>query len=838
MKKIAVMLAVLLTLSGCNWRGFSKQTPQAQAETPGTSPAIVVNDAAVEGQELMALDTIAVNRSMVAKMIALTMLTPEEIEDQPYTAEFADVSQDEWYAKYINAAVRLNILSGGADGFRPDQPLSISEAQIIIDRMNTNNKTTIKITEETKDLPISYALWSQLYLKTAAAIAGVGSGSLENMETVAAAVKEKFGIGKEGLVVLATSGTTQALPNWHLATSQGLYTAEGLGMDGYIDKEVGAYTKGGEVVILAGVTNETPTVANAYLCPGDAGAVKVMAGGVHRSYRLAEGLSAEGASLADITLENGTITGIAPLTEQKTGEIKRLTDSYIELPEGRIERSADMKVFAAQDGRVSGRKIDDLIVGTTAAFYLKEGKAVAAVMPEKALPERMRVLISTGNYNARIHPQAVISCDKGLTIHTKEGEKQFAPGEEVAFSAGSNKDLFGSERIYVEPSQPEGRIELRSLKRGEIHPQYRGVLEISKEGEGFLLVNVLDLEQYLYAVVASQIPESLGSAAAKAQSIVARSNAVNQFALNRWQEYGAQVDDSIQCQLYAAVPENPTAIEAVDATKDMVLEYEGDVIKPTFFLASSGFTGNSGETWAKSGKATGKAKFPAETPEYLSAQKQVTGTVAGSLAEEAAAQTFFKNPATDAYESQVSWVRWQVRMTRDEVEAAINNNILPRSTQYPAQVKTLAADGSYEQKPVETIGQLKNLSVVQRGEGGNIMQMKIEGTSGTFLIETESCIRALIKPYQYMAGKEGIRLTRADGTQVENYGTMPSAFYTFEIQRDDKGGVQSIQFYGGGNGHGVGMSQCGAQSLADQGIALEEILKHYYRGTTIGQIHQ
>ena len=40
-------------------------------------------------------------------------------------------------------------------------------------------------------------------------------------------------------------------------------------------------------------------------------------------------------------------------------------------------------------------------------------------------------------------------------------------------------------------------------------------------------------------------------------------------------------------------------------------------------------------------------------------------------------------------------------------------------------------------------------------------------------------------------------------------------------------------FEGSGNGHGVGLSQNGAQGMAQQGYSYEEIIKHYYTGVTI-----
>ncbi|TML16206.1 MAG: hypothetical protein E6G31_02565, partial [Actinobacteria bacterium] len=40
---------------------------------------------------------------------------------------------------------------------------------------------------------------------------------------------------------------------------------------------------------------------------------------------------------------------------------------------------------------------------------------------------------------------------------------------------------------------------------------------------------------------------------------------------------------------------------------------------------------------------------------------------------------------------------------------------------------------------------------------------------------------------------------------------------------------------GRGWGHGVGMAQWGAQGFAQQGYSYDEILAHYYHGTTLGQ---
>ena len=55
----------------------------------------------------------------------------------------------------------------------------------------------------------------------------------------------------------------------------------------------------------------------------------------------------------------------------------------------------------------------------------------------------------------------------------------------------------------------------------------------------------------------------------------------------------------------------------------------------------------------------------------------------------------------------------------------------------------------------------------------------------------------------------------------------------FEITRDG----DNIKFFVKGYGHGVGMSQTGADSMAKQGSTAEEIIKHFYTGVEIKNVN-
>ncbi len=68
------------------------------------------------------------------------------------------------------------------------------------------------------------------------------------------------------------------------------------------------------------------------------------------------------------------------------------------------------------------------------------------------------------------------------------------------------------------------------------------------------------------------------------------------------------------------------------------------------------------------------------------------------------------------------------------------------------------------------------------------------------------------------------------GTQVQNAFSLKSNNFTVTYKD------QKFTFNVSGNGHGVGMSQYGADYMARQGSSYDEILKHYYTGIKITEI--
>lgn len=97
---------------------------------------------------------------------------------------------------------------------------------------------------------------------------------------------------------------------------------------------------------------------------------------------------------------------------------------------------------------------------------------------------------------------------------------------------------------------------------------------------------------------------------------------------------------------------------------------------------------------------------------------------------------------------------------------------------------------------------------------------QITGSKNTLRIYTEYNLRNLF-------GGEKLIYLRKDKKEVSGLSCLPSGYFTIEKKGD------SYIFTGGGYGHGVGMSQNGANQMAAQGKKCEEILKFYFSGSIL-----
>ncbi|MBC5806263.1 MAG: hypothetical protein DLM53_12625 [Candidatus Eremiobacter antarcticus] len=119
---------------------------------------------------------------------------------------------------------------------------------------------------------------------------------------------------------------------------------------------------------------------------------------------------------------------------------------------------------------------------------------------------------------------------------------------------------------------------------------YRGSITVDREHENSIsVINALQLEQYLYSVVGSEIGANTPSAALQAQAIAARTYAVAH--LGNHEDLGFDLRAGDQDQAYnGVVAESMPVVDAVDATRGVVMIYRGHVAQAYYSACDGGFT--------------------------------------------------------------------------------------------------------------------------------------------------------------------------------------------------------------------------------------------------------
>ena len=321
-------------------------------------------------------------------------------------------------------------------------------------------------------------------------------------------------------------------------------------------------------------------------------------------------------------------------------------------------------------------------------------------------------------------------------------------------------------------------------------PVYSGSLEIKGTPEGLVLVNDLFLEDYLTKVVPSEMPPSYEKEALKAQAVCARTYAYRQIQGNTYSQYGAHVDDSTNFQVYNNTSANDKSTQAVKETYGKMLFYEDKPIEAFYFSTSCGRTADAG-VWG-----TDSGKYP-----YLRAVEVKEGGKSLGKEDNDGFESYIKREDVIAYDTSYPMFRWQ--------------------TDLPADVASAQISGA---------GQIQDMTVTDRGPGGIAGELTVTGSDGTVTIKGQSAIRSAL-------GNPSLIITKKDGGTMTGSATLPSAFIAIE-KRTGEDGSLSFHIYGGGFGHGVGMSQNGAQGMAKTGKGYKQILDFFYHGTELRECNE
>jgi SpoIID/LytB domain protein len=454
----------------------------------------------------------------------------------------------------------------------------------------------------------------------------------------------------------------------------------------------------------------------------------------------------------------------------------------------------------------------------------------------------IRVGLSDDAMTAQQYPNTILGATGAFTLQgLKTGTIYFTgkPAERLAIKA-LPQHAFSvqpiappTELAYPDPllatedlklTTPEGSFPVvYSVTRKGQTPQYRGELHILTAAQStstkplLLVVNVLDINDYLRAVVPNELPIRFGTEAVKAQAVAARNYAVRPREKN-WQAF--DICDSQYCQAYyGQQTETPETDALLTATQGLVaLGVDG---QPALALYSSSH-GGVAEAYPNAFSDPKTGAFPAlQQYAYLTYNPDDLLTVIPfePLNQEANLRAYLQRTDLNSFDVKAPHHRWKRTWSTTELETVLNTTI-PQLQKNSLTQRFVQVQWKSPQPPSAkvsfNIGTLQNIRLVQLGQAGKAMCVQIQTSAATITLQKEFTIR------------------KAFTTQGK---ALPSATIVFNHLTDaTTNSLTGIEVLGAGFGHGVGMSQFGASRMSELGYPFYQIITHYYPHTTLGTV--
>jgi stage II sporulation protein D len=331
---------------------------------------------------------------------------------------------------------------------------------------------------------------------------------------------------------------------------------------------------------------------------------------------------------------------------------------------------------------------------------------------------------------------------------------------------------------------------------------FRGAFRLIKGPAGLTVINDVPLEEYVTSVISSEMSASCPLELLKAHAVISRSwlwfpkvspshlakplgQQLDSHEILRWYGREAHPDFDVcaddHCQRYQGITKafSPSAAEAVRETAGEFLRYNGAICDARFSKCCGGITERYATAWEDEDIPyldsiyDGAAQSCSYSPEtwIRSSPPAYCNTEDSELLSRVLPG--FDQETRDFY-------RWQVAYTPEELGDLISAR--------------LGSD----------LGAISDVQALARGPSGRIYRLKIIGERDHLIVGKELEIRrALSHTHLY------------------------SSAFVVDKESD------RFVLKGAGWGHGVGLCQIGAAVMANDGKTYTEILRHYYRGTTV-----
>lgn len=370
------------------------------------------------------------------------------------------------------------------------------------------------------------------------------------------------------------------------------------------------------------------------------------------------------------------------------------------------------------------------------------------------------------------------------------------------------------EYLLLTPSEESGRIYFADKNGKKLSKGYRGKFRIYRYPLGYVVVNELSIREYLYGVVPSEMPASYEEEALKAQAVCARSYTYRHLLQEGTAGFYADLDDTVQYQVYNQSTDAEETRKAVEDTLNQVVMYQNQPAVTYYYSTSCGTT-QGYDLWKLKEEEFGYLKPQILHTDSDRLQKEY------ELSREEDFKQFLNLENEEFYEGEYRYFRWRATLNYKEKAKALKRAVLQRKEAAGQSVIIRDKDGK-EKSDFDKLGTPKKVVVNQRSEAGGINSLLIQYENGSVELTTEYTIR-------YCLGACAPVMKLSDGETIQAE-MLPSACFYVSSQKNGK-----LVLRGGGFGHGLGMSQNGANELAKKGWNYKEILQFFYDGLELVQ---
>lgn len=498
-----------------------------------------------------------------------------------------------------------------------------------------------------------------------------------------------------------------------------------------------------------------------------------------------------------------------------SGKTLQVTEQAVTLEEQGTIPFGEVCEGYYQKEEVRSSNMDEIPIGYAFTDYLiKDGKICAFLILPKEQMEYIRVAIQQSDYRGLYHKEIILQSSEELTLsYLENGEKKEEPlpaGKKLVLSQDTDYLKEGMLKV-VNPTN-SGKTDLLSVHRNQGVPSYRGNFEIHKTEDGLLLINELLLEEYLYAVVPSEMPSTYPAESLKAQAVCARTYSYGYLEHAGLPALGAHVDDSVNYQVYNNIMEKKSSTDAVRQTGGELLLQDGKPITAYYYSTSCGY-GTDDRIWKEEGESAApylrSVHIAREDSQKNLEQKtnEDTDNKLNDLIQEETLRDYLTAVHEEDYEKEEPWYRWSYTVKDIDIDL-LKKKLQERGISFTDFKK------------------VKDMEITRRAAGGSAGALVITTDQGEIPVEEEYEIRYVLN--------QGGGVIRQDGSAYELSTILPSAYFVIDLQKGKKG-ITGFTLSGGGFGHGVGMSQNAAKAMAQSGKTYEEILAMFYRNCQLAK---